>query len=290
MSLMKLNYNKHISVAECSSVKMWLSVCLLFLLPLRFPFASCISGGSDVSPGNGQGVVLIDNFYGVHLDKIPPFCNGALVTSRLGLTVGHCCNTNPETRVFIGSTTPFSGDGQMFQMVDTRLIRHNESPLHSSLCVFKLDHDVEFNPQTLPLLFPGAIDVPGALYAFGYGAPRLKIENKSDSDHPDFLNEISPVPKYLEMPKLTPPDCAKQNYTGLRGICRGYLGSENHKRLMTHDHGAPLVELSTKKLWGIGTVHFFKDWEKEDFPTYFINIRDWMDEITEQMRELMKTD
>ena len=118
----------------------------------------------------------------------------------------------------------------------------------------------------------------------------MKIELKSDTDHPDFLNEISPVLKCLEMPMLKPSACEKQSYSGLRGTCRGYLGSQNHNRLMPHDHGAPLVDMRTKKLRGIGTVHFFEDWKNQDFPTYFINIRDWLDQITKEMRELMKTE
>lgn len=236
-----------------------------------------------------SGIVLIDDFYGLRDDAemFPPFCNGALLTSRVGITISPCCIEHSEAKVYAGSHNPFSGDAQMFQIVRSRYI-YVENLERRSLCIFELDADVEPNEKTLPVVLPTKTDTPSEhLHAFGFGSTKLNIRkdlNESLISHHYMSDQLME----LEMPQLAKVKCKKHHREGLRATCRGYEGVMNYKRLMPDDQGAPLIDKKTMILYGVGVVSTHKYWNSTDHPAYFINIQEYVDEINLFVRQLMK--
>ena len=249
---------------------------------------SCISGG-EKADSSIPGIVLIDHYYGLRdePEMFPPFCNGALLNSRVGITISPCCIEPTESKVYAGSHNPFSGDAQMFQIVRSRYIYEGNLE-RRSLCIFELDGDVEPSEKTMPVIIPNDNDKPSEhLHAFGFGSTQLNAGNKVNGSL-IYHNYMSDQLMELEMPKLNRTACKKHYREGLRATCRGYVGEENHKRLMPDDQGAPLIDKKTMILYGIGVVSTHKDWNSTDNPAYFINIKEYSDEINLFVKILMK--
>lgn len=235
-----------------------------------------------------SGVLLIDQFYGLrNYTLFPPFCSGALLTTRVGITASPCCRESIETMIYVGSHNPFSGGAQMFRMVRSRYI-HMQNVERRSLCVFQMDGDVEFSSLSLPISLPIEKDKPtGPLFAYGFGSTQLFPGNKAN-DSLFFRNYMSDQLMELEMPLLHESKCYRHFHTGLQSTCRGYVGEDAYKRLMPDDLGAPLIDKTTMTLFGIGVVSKTRDWYNEDQPAYFIEVKEQLELIRFYVKKLME--
>lgn len=260
---------------------------IFFCIFYRFGVVVSIHGGV-VADRTISGVLLIDHFYGLrNLTVFPPFCTGALITTRVGITASPCCRETVETMVYVGSHNPFSGGAQMFRMVRSRYI-HRQNLERRSLCLFQMDDNVVYDSQALPISLPSKRQTPTEpLHAYGFGSTQLQAKNKAN-DSLFYHDYMSDQLMELEMPLLRETKCDRHFHVGLQADCRGYVGEEAHKRLMPGDLGAPLIEKKTMTLFGIAITSNTKDWYDNDQPAYFINIKAHMDLITFYVKKLME--
>lgn len=267
---------------------------IFFFLMVHWPYTSSIIGGFRASSQPpATGIVLIDNGFNL---KHPPFCTGVLISNRMVLANGNCCRSPPlnRTRIFMGSTKPFSG-GQFYYVDDYRLFGVATYPIYK-LCVLRLDREVEFSEYVQPIALPSKADAmvcndKDIAYAFGYGSVHLDREDKKQN--PIFQRVLSSELMAIFMPLLANTDCEKffgrHPVGNWKLLCMGFT-TDRTRRLMLDDNGAPVVGKRDRIVFAIGTTYSVLsgryNWDKDSFPFYFIDVASARDDISRAIRQM----
>lgn len=273
---------------------------LILVLLSRFNPLFAISGGFKANTMLPvDGVVLIDNVFGIGL---PPFCTGALLSHRIVLTNGNCCyDSMNRTTIYAGSMRPFES-GEMYRPERYELIGNAHST-HYKLCVIKVDRDIQFHhnlvPLGLPLVGKDAIYADSQLlYTMGFGSTQL--DPATDPEQAKVQNliyqrEMSDQMMAIELPLLAQWKCEgyyEKVYTAPYDlVCMGFR-SDRTKRLMFDDNGAPVVGVKDRIVYGIAATYPAlkpgNNWQTTSFPHYAIDVQSATPDILRAMKTLME--